>query len=290
MTTTSGLTITREDKERALLDHFQANIDTPALRTKSIFSETIGMQCHDLSALDAPFDEAEIKEAVFSLPSVKAPGPDGFIGAFFKSCSKIIKADVVAMMMQLTNLRGDCASLINSANTILLPKKAGASSIGDYRPISLIHNISKIFSKLLANRLAPLLPSLVSKCQSAFVQRQCIHDNFLHGDLLSPMIFILAIDPLQLVLRGASQAGILKPIMARSASCRVSLYADDGGIFANPVKEEIDAIAHILACFGEASSLITNVSKTEVFPVRCQDIALPAILSAFPAKLASFPS
>ena len=89
------------------------------------------------------------------------------------------------------------------------------------------------------------------------------------GDPVSPMLFILAIDPLQLMLRAASQAGILKPIMARPASCRVSLYADDAGIFATPVKEEIDALALILAFFGDASGLITNVSKTEVFPVRC---------------------
>ena len=122
ITTTSGLAITRQDKERALLDHFQANIGTPALRTKSIVWENIGMQRHDLSALDAPFDEAEIKEAVFSLPSVKAPGPDGFIGAFFKSCWEIIKTDVVNAIMHLANLRGDCAGLINSANIILLPK------------------------------------------------------------------------------------------------------------------------------------------------------------------------
>ena len=116
------------------------------------------------------------------------------------------------------------------------------------------------------------------------------HGKGLHqGDPVSPMLFILAIDPLQLMFRTASQAGILKPIRARPASCRVSLYADDAGIFANPVKEEIDAIARILACFGDASGLVTNVSKTEVFPIRCQDIDLPAILSAFPAKLASFP-
>lgn len=107
---------------------------------------------------------------------------------------------------------------------------------------------------------------------------------------MSPMLFILAIDPLQLMLRAASNAGILQPIKARSASCRISLYVDDTGIFANPVKEELDAIAGILACFGEASGLITNVTKTEVFPIRCQQIDLAHILSGFPVKIAAFPT
>lgn len=60
---------------------------------------------HDLSDLDTPFEESEIKAAVFSLPSVKAPGPDGFIGAFFKSCWEIIKHDVVLAIMQLSHLK-----------------------------------------------------------------------------------------------------------------------------------------------------------------------------------------
>jgi hypothetical protein len=33
---------------------------------------------------------------------------------------------------------------------------------------------------LLANKLGPLLDSLVSKCQSAFIKRRSIHDNFLY--------------------------------------------------------------------------------------------------------------
>jgi hypothetical protein len=45
--------------------------------------------------------------------------------------------------------------LLNSANIVLIPKKSDALTVGDYRLISLIHNIAKIFSKLLANRLAP---------------------------------------------------------------------------------------------------------------------------------------
>ena len=86
------------------------------------------------------------------------------------------------------------------------------------------------------------------------------------GDPVSPMLFILAIDPLQLMFRAASQAGILKPIRARMASCRVSLYADDAGIFANPVKEEIDAITRILACFGDASGPSQMSARPRCFP------------------------
>ena len=116
------------------------------------------------------------------------------------------------------------------------------------------------------------------------------HAKGLHqGDLVSPMLFILAIDPLQQILQLASRLGILKPIGARMARCRISLYADDAGIFANPDKDELHAISAILKTFGEASGLITNLSKTEVFPIRCAGIDLQDVLSVFPAKIATFP-
>ncbi|XP_073362838.1 uncharacterized protein [Aegilops tauschii subsp. strangulata] len=79
------------------------------------------------------------------------------------------------------------------------------------------------------------------------------------------------------------------PIFARTVRCRISLYADDAGIFANPDKDELHAISTILKTFGEASGLITNLSKTEVFPIRCADIDLQDALSVFPAKIATFP-
>jgi retron-type reverse transcriptase len=52
--------------------------------------------------------------------------------------------------------------------------------VTDFRPISLIHSIAKIFSKLLANKLAPQLNSLVSNCQSVFIKKRSLHDNFLY--------------------------------------------------------------------------------------------------------------
>jgi hypothetical protein len=61
---------------------------------------------------------------------------------------------------------------------ILLPKKANAVSMWDYKPISLIHIIGKLFSNVLASRLAPHLNNLVSVNQSTFVKGHYIQDNF----------------------------------------------------------------------------------------------------------------
>ena len=37
----------------------------------------------------------ELKVVVFDSPSEKAPGPDGFIGVFFKKCWDVIKVDLL---------------------------------------------------------------------------------------------------------------------------------------------------------------------------------------------------
>jgi hypothetical protein len=179
-TTATGTVITNDDKAEVLLQHFKGLLGTKATRHCSLDWASLDYTPHDLSDLDAPFSTREIWDAVFSLPSVKAPGPDGFIGAFFKSCWEIIKADITAAIIYMSHLREGCASLVNSANIVLIPKKADASSVEDYRLISLIHSLSKIFSKLLDNCLAPILPDIVSKCQSAFVKKRSIHENFLH--------------------------------------------------------------------------------------------------------------
>jgi hypothetical protein len=103
------------------------------------------------------------------------------------------------------------------------------------------------------------------------------------------MLFILAIDPLQRMLQLATSHGILSLIRSRMMNCRISLYADDAGIFINPIKGELHAISGILDYFGKASGLVTNLAKTEVFAVRCDDLDLQDILTDFPAKIATFP-
>ena len=52
-------------------------------------------------------------------------------------------------------------------------------------------------------------------------------------DPLFPMLFILAIDPLETILDAATQQGGLTPLPLASMRLRMSLYLDDAAIFVN---------------------------------------------------------
>ena len=67
--------------------------------------EFLGLPTLDLAHLDDQFSEEEIKMAVMDMHGEKAPGPDGFVGEFFKSCWDYIHNDLVRALQQLHALR-----------------------------------------------------------------------------------------------------------------------------------------------------------------------------------------
>ena len=76
--------------------------------------------------------EEEVKAAIFSLPTDKAPSPDGFTGKFFKSCWEIIKNDALLVINSFSNLQTRNFHWLNSANIALVPKKDGAEEISNF--------------------------------------------------------------------------------------------------------------------------------------------------------------
>jgi len=175
-----GLVFSQDEKEKVVGDYFSEHLGTSTARTLSLNWQALGYTPRNLQQLELPFTQDEVRRTVLEMPSEKAPGPDGFTGAFFKACWQIIKDDLLAAINNLFQLHSQGFELMNSANIVLLPKKTDALRITDYRPISLMHSFAKFFAKLLANRLAPHLNSLVSNCQSAFIKKRSIHDNFLY--------------------------------------------------------------------------------------------------------------
>jgi hypothetical protein len=275
----------------------------------------------------------------------------------------------MAVIHSFDRLRSNNFPILNSANVVLIPKKEGAECVGDYRPISLIHGVGKLISKVLALRLQPHMGILISHAQSAFIKKRCIHDNFMYvrnltrkfhqtrtptlllklditktfdsvrwdyligllqrkgftsrwtnwvsnilaslttrvllngcpgspikhgrglwqGDPLSPLLFILAIDPLHHLLEKATELGHMSPLRGRAPRFRTSLYADDAAIFVNPSVQDMTNLTGFLSDFGQVTGLRTNLNKSQIVPIWCDSIDLSNIIGIFPAGLTNFP-
>jgi hypothetical protein len=148
-------------------------------REFSLDLDFLGTHAEDLLDLEVPFSDEEVWDVVRRLPHGKAPGPDGFTAEFLQSCWGTVKGDFMSAFAKLHSLNGRGFQGLNQALITLLPKRCDASSLGDYRPISLIHIFAKLAAKVLATRLAPRLSALVERNQCAFIQKRCIHDNFM---------------------------------------------------------------------------------------------------------------
>jgi hypothetical protein len=107
-----------------------------------------------------------------------APGPKRFTVHFFQVNWEIIRADLMRAFNAFWHLDMRSFHSINKSLLVLLPKMEEAGSMRDYMPIFLIHSVGKLFTNILACRLAPRLRELVHPCQSTFAKGRSIHDNF----------------------------------------------------------------------------------------------------------------
>jgi hypothetical protein len=113
--------------------------------------------------------------AVFALNKDSAPGPDGFGAFFFQHYWEIVKVDVMNAVMEFFTTSWILPGF-NSNIIALIPKSPDASSIAQYRPIAMANFKFKIITKIIADRLASILPNLVSDEQKGFIKDRDIKD------------------------------------------------------------------------------------------------------------------
>ena len=137
-----------------------------------------GISRSQFDLLAAPVTSVEVKEALFSIHPNKASRPDGFNAFFFRRTWHILGGDITRAIQSFF-YSGHMLRELNHASISLVPKVPNPSKLSDYRPISCCKTIYKCLSKILANRLKRVLPSLIDDAQSAFIQGRSISDNIL---------------------------------------------------------------------------------------------------------------
>jgi hypothetical protein len=108
------------------------------------------------------------------------------------------------------------------------------------------------------------------------------------GDPLSPMLFILAMDTLQRLLDHSTQAGNLTPIGADFIRIHTSLYADDAALFIRPTVRDINNVSNLVRIFGSATRLMTNLQKSELYFIHCEESCQIEIRNAFSGQVGEF--
>lgn len=112
-----------------------------------------------------------------NLPAHKSLGPDGLPYIYYKTFSQ---TSIPYLRSLYSSLLGGTIphSQFLHANITVIPKQGKDPALPDnYRPIALLNLDYKIFTKILANRLSPLLPALIHRNQVGFVPTRHAGDN-----------------------------------------------------------------------------------------------------------------
>ena len=74
-------------------------------------------------------------------------------------------------------MKHEVPEYLNQTLIALIPKQSDPEIVSHYRPISLCNTVNKVISKIIVLRIRPLLPSLISPMQTAFIQGRRGIDN-----------------------------------------------------------------------------------------------------------------
>eukprot|EP00253_Pinus_taeda_P025774 PITA_25774 len=174
---------TQEEIEQEFMQYFKEMSKEPNInRAEAIESITRHIPCliteEQNTLLLKPISLQEVEIAANSLKAGKAPGPDGFTSNFFHYFWELIKWEVWQVVEESHNMRWMYPGL-NATFIALIPKSEESNKPDKYRPIALCNIIYKIVSKVVALRLKPVLPLIISPEQSGYVEGRQITDGII---------------------------------------------------------------------------------------------------------------
>lgn len=144
----------------------------------NIISQRPKLFDEDYILLSSSIDDASIREALFNIRDDKAPGPDGYTATFFKTNWDTIKVDFLNAVHEFFR-NGRLLTQFNHTAIALIPKVKHAPQAKDFRPISCCNVIYKTITKVIASKLAVVIPNIIDPAQSVFLEERLMSDNIL---------------------------------------------------------------------------------------------------------------
>uniref|UniRef100_A0A803JEZ2 Reverse transcriptase domain-containing protein n=1 Tax=Xenopus tropicalis TaxID=8364 RepID=A0A803JEZ2_XENTR len=127
--------------------------------------------------LDSPMTTEEFLFAIKNAKSGKAPGPDGFSISYYKEFGEHIIPHLVEASNSITPDKNIPQEALEAHIVLIHKKGKDPLDPGGYRPISLLNVDTKLYAKVLANRLNQIITDLISPEQVGFVPGREARDN-----------------------------------------------------------------------------------------------------------------
>ena len=121
---------------------------------------------------------AEVEEVVKNIPKHKAPGANDFTTEFYQATWSFMGKDIWELVEESRRTRNVYPAL-NSMLITLILKQTKADTPAGFHPIALCNVIYKILSKIMVNRLKPILHDIISSKQTGFVKCRQILDGII---------------------------------------------------------------------------------------------------------------
>ncbi|GJY17125.1 putative RNA-directed DNA polymerase, eukaryota, reverse transcriptase zinc-binding domain protein [Tanacetum coccineum] len=294
--------------------------------SSSLFNQ---LSVDEVQLLDTPFSDVVIKDAVWDYGSDKAPGPDGFTFKFLKKHWNLLEYDIIDYVKDFeatAHIPKGC----NSSFITLLPKVEDPIVIGRQiidgplivdeiiawakkhkkRCMFLKVDFEKAFDTLSRSFLLSIMEQMGFSVKWRSWIHSCLNSAYAsvlingsptkefkldrglrQGDPLSPFLFIIAIEALNVTLLESTNNNIFHGIKVGKDKVHIShlQFTNDALIMGEWSLSNAKNLSRILTCFHLASGLRVNFNKSKLFGIGVTNVELNTIASSIGCLALQFP-
>ena len=150
--------ILQEQFKKVFSDPGNSNIDDIKI------NENVSSKVEDIE-----FTVKEVEDAIDSIPTYAAPGPDKFPAVILKECKKELSYPLYTIWRKSLD-DGKIPGKLKIQSIIPIFKKGSKAEAANYRPVSLTSHIIKLFERVLRKKIVKFMEenNLISKYQFGF--------------------------------------------------------------------------------------------------------------------------